>query len=96
MFFRLAAERSALRGILPIFEERMIFLTKLDGKQFMLNEQMIEIVNETPDTVIVLSNGHSYIVRESMRELNDKICEYNRQRRRAVLHRQSNGGGSLT
>ena len=62
----------------------MVFLTKLDGKQFMLNEQMIESVTETPDTVIVLSNGHSYIVRESMRELHEKITEYNRQRRRAA------------
>ncbi len=60
----------------------MIFLTKLDGKVFMLNEMMIETVSETPDTVIVLSNGHSYIVRESMKELQSKILEYNRQRRR--------------
>ncbi|MDE6032008.1 MAG: flagellar FlbD family protein [Oscillospiraceae bacterium] len=74
----------------------MIFLTRLDGKQFMLNEQMIEIVSETPDTVIVLSNGHSYIVRESMQELSTKISEYNRQRRRAVLHRQNDSDGSLT
>lgn len=48
----------------------------------MLNEMMIETVSETPDTVIVLSNGHSYIVRESMKELQSKILEYNRQRRR--------------
>ena len=47
----------------------MIFLTKLDGKEFMLNELLIETVIETPDTVITLSNGHSYIVRESMREI---------------------------
>lgn len=60
----------------------MIFLTKLDGKVFMLNEMMIETVSETPDTVIVLTNGHSYIVRESMKELQSKILEYNRQRRR--------------
>ncbi|MGN0687610.1 MAG: flagellar FlbD family protein [Oscillospiraceae bacterium] len=60
----------------------MIFLTKLDGKVFMLNEQLIETVSETPDTVIVLSNGHSYIVRESMKELQNKIIEYNRSRRR--------------
>lgn len=60
----------------------MIFLTKLDGKEFLLNENMIESVTETPDTVIVLSNGHSYIVRESMKELQNKILEYNRLRRR--------------
>lgn len=63
----------------------MIFLTKLDGKEFLLNEQLIETVNETPDTVIVLSNGHSYIVRESMKELQSKILEYNRQRRRSRM-----------
>ena len=60
----------------------MIFLTKLDGKEFLLNELMIESVTETPDTVIVLSNGHSYIVRESMKELQNKILEYNRRHRR--------------
>lgn len=65
----------------------MIFLTKLDGKEFMLNEQLIETVTETPDTVIVLSNGHSYIVRESMRELQTKIIEYNRNQRRHILRR---------
>jgi flagellar protein FlbD len=74
----------------------MIFLTKLDGKQFMLNEQLIEVVNETPDTVIVLSNGHSYIVRESMRELNNKIIEYNRLRRRAALKGRAGKDESLT
>ena len=60
----------------------MIFLTKLDGKEFLLNELMIESVTETPDTVIMLSNGHNYIVRESMKELQNKILEYNRRRRR--------------
>lgn len=65
----------------------MIFLTKLDGKEFMLNEQLIETVTETPDTVIVLSNGHSYIVREGMKELQTKIIEYNRNQRRHILRR---------
>ena len=30
----------------------MIFLTKLDGKEILLNELFIETVTETPDTVI--------------------------------------------
>ena len=68
----------------------MIFLTKLDGKQFLLNEQLIETVTETPDTVIALSNGHSYIVRESMTELQTKIIEYNRLQRRRILRRKNN------
>lgn len=74
----------------------MIFLTKLDGKTFMLNEDMIETVNETPDTVIVLENGHSFIVRESMNELQNKIIENTRLRRRARLHRRDKNNGPLT
>lgn len=64
----------------------MIFLTKLDGTSFMLNEDLIETVNETPDTVIVLENGHSFIVRESMKELQNLILENIRSHRRARLH----------
>ena len=60
----------------------MIILTRLDGKEFLLNEELIEVVNETPDTVIVLENGHSYIVRESINELVEKIRESNRLARR--------------
>lgn len=67
----------------------MIFLTKLDGKQFLLNETLIETVSETPDTVIILSNGHSYIVRESMKELQTKILEYNRNQRRRMMRRRT-------
>lgn len=63
----------------------MIMLTKLDGTPFMLNEDLIETVNETPDTVIVLENGHSYIVRENMREIQDVILENFRRQRRARL-----------
>lgn len=72
-------------------EEAMIFLTKLDGTSFMLNEDLIETVNETPDTVIVLENGHSFIVRESMRELQNIILENIRTHRRARLHGGSKG-----
>lgn len=64
----------------------MIFLTKLDGTTFMLNEELIETVNETPDTVIVLENGHSFIVKESMRELYNLILENIRLHRRTRLH----------
>ena len=63
----------------------MIILTRLDGKEFLLNEELIEVVNETPDTVIVLENGHSYIVRESMNELVKKIREKNRLARRELF-----------
>ena len=60
----------------------MIYLTKLGGKQFLLNEDQIESVSQNPDTIIVLSNGHSYIVQESMDEIMDEIIKFNRNSRR--------------
>lgn len=62
----------------------MIYLTKIGGKQFLLNDKEIESVMETPDTIVNLSNGHSYIVQESMSEIMDKIVEFNRMSRRRL------------
>lgn len=74
----------------------MIFLTKLDGTSFMLNENLVETINETPDTVIVLENGHSYIVRESMREIQSIILENSRLHRRARLKKTDADAKPLT
>ena len=74
----------------------MIFLTKLDAKEILLNELFIETVTETPDTVITMSNGHTYIVRESMKELQNKILEYNRRRRRFGRQSAAKSGEPLT
>jgi flagellar protein FlbD len=60
----------------------MIKLTKLGGKEIMVNEQLIETGQETPDTVITMSNGHSYIVSEKLDEIMDRIVEFNRLSKR--------------
>ena len=51
----------------------MITLTRCNGTTIMVNEGFIEIAEETPDTVITMFNGHSYIVQESLSEIADKI-----------------------
>lgn len=56
----------------------MVILTKLNGKELMVNENHIETVAETPDTVITMTNGHSYIVQESIEEILHKIIAFNR------------------
>ncbi|MCI8622828.1 MAG: flagellar FlbD family protein [Provencibacterium sp.] len=57
----------------------MIILTKLHGEPFVLNCDMIETVQENPDTTIHLNNGQLYIVRESMAEVIQKSIEYHQQ-----------------
>lgn len=69
----------------------MIFLTRLDGKRILLNEALFEMINQTPDTIISLSNGHSYVVQEGMDEIQQRIIAFNRaSKRRLTGRRQEN------
>ena len=65
----------------------MIYLNKLSGEKIMINCDMIELVTENPDTVILMENGHSYIVEETMDEILMLIKEYKRSIKRARLDR---------
>ena len=56
----------------------MITLTKLNGKEFVLNDDLIQTMEETPDTVITLTNGIKYVVKENCEEIKTKIIEYKR------------------
>lgn len=44
----------------------MIPLTRLSGSMFVLNSDLIERVDSTPDTVITLVDGSKYLVSESL------------------------------
>ncbi len=56
----------------------MIVLTRLNGSQFVVNAEMIRTVEQRPDTTLVLSNGETLIVKESMDEVVAKAIEYGR------------------
>ena len=56
----------------------MITLTRLNGKRFVLNAELIRTVEENPDTVITLLSGDHVVVRESLREIVDMVVEYGR------------------
>ncbi|MCG0274582.1 MAG: flagellar FlbD family protein [Thermosediminibacteraceae bacterium] len=57
----------------------MVELTRLNGKKFYLNAELIETIEHTPDTVIKLTNEKTYIVQESPEEVVDKIVVYKRK-----------------
>jgi flagellar protein FlbD len=56
----------------------MILVHRLDGAPFYLNAELVETVEATPDTVIVLVNGHRYIVKEQVEEVIARILTYRR------------------
>lgn len=57
----------------------MIELTKLNGAQFILNAELIEIIEATPDTVITLINGRKMMVKESVDDVVTKAVEYKKR-----------------
>jgi len=58
----------------------LIKLTRFKTKdhEFVLNAELIETVEETPDTVITLMNGNKVLVEEGMDEIIRLVIEYRR------------------
>ena len=56
----------------------MIELTKLNEIKFSVHAEIIEFVEETPDTVITLTTGKKILVKESRQEVTDLVIAYKR------------------
>ena len=58
----------------------MIKVSRLRSRdhEFVLNAELIETIEETPDTVITLTTGKKLIVEDSMDEVVRKVMEYKR------------------
>lgn len=59
----------------------MILVTRLNGPAFLLNPDLVERVEATPDTVVTLVGGTKYVVMESLAEVSNLV----RQHRAEVL-----------
>lgn len=54
----------------------MIEVTRLNGKGLTINSDLIEMIEETPDTVITLTTGKKIIVKESRQEIKNLVILY--------------------
>ncbi len=54
----------------------MIEVTKLNGKKLIVNAELIETIEETPDTVISFVTGKKIIVKESRQEVKNLVVLY--------------------
>jgi len=54
----------------------MIRLTRLNQRPLVLNSDLIEFIENAPDTVITLVTGDKLVVRESADEIMDRIVEF--------------------
>ena len=57
----------------------MITLTRLNGATLAVNPDLISVIDVTPDTTLLLTNGDRIIVRESLDEVIERVVHY-RQR----------------
>jgi flagellar protein FlbD len=56
----------------------MIKLHRLNGQEVVVNAELIETMESHPDTMIQLSNGNRYVVKESVSEVMQHVLEYRR------------------
>jgi len=57
----------------------MIRLTKLNGQEIVINDDLIEFVESTPDTIISLVDGKRIMVRETPDDIINRVAEFRKQ-----------------
>ena len=62
----------------------MIQVTRLNGREFAVNAEMIRFVEATPDTVLTLVGDEKVLVREPVDEVMRRVVAYQRSTRFAV------------
>lgn len=57
----------------------MIEVTKINGAKILVNTSLIEVVEETPDTVVTLTDGKKIIVKESRQNVKNLVKLFRRE-----------------
>ena len=57
----------------------MIEVTRLNDTKVIINAELIEKVEEAPDTIISLTNGNKFIVKESRQEIRNLVILYKKE-----------------
>jgi flagellar protein FlbD len=56
----------------------MILLTRINKTRIIVNSDLIQYVEETPDTIITMANFDKLVVLESMSEIVEKVIGFRR------------------
>ena len=57
----------------------MVEMTEINGTKRHINPDLIELIDTVPDTLVVLVNGHRYMVREHPDTIIERIVEFRRR-----------------
>ena len=64
----------------------MIEITKLNDSKISINAELIETVEEVPDTVITLTTGKKIFVKESRQKIENLVKSYKRDIFRQIMY----------
>lgn len=56
----------------------MIKVTRLQGMEIYLNPDLILSLECTPDTVLTLTTGEKYVLRDKLQDVLDRFVDYKR------------------
>jgi len=56
----------------------LIKVRRLNHKEVVINAELIQTVESTPDTVITLTTGEKFVVEDSVDEIIEKVVSYRR------------------
>ncbi|HUV39156.1 MAG TPA: flagellar FlbD family protein [Planctomycetota bacterium] len=59
----------------------MIDVTRLDGRRMVINADLIKYVESTPDTIVTLTTGEKILVKQSARQVVERVIDYGRRLR---------------
>ena len=57
----------------------MIEVTKINGTKVLVNPDRIEVVEETPDTVVLFTTGRKIIIKETRQEVKNLVKSYRKE-----------------
>ena len=57
----------------------MIEVTKINGTKVLVIPDLIEVVEETPDTVVFFTTGRKIIIKESRQEIKNLVKSYRKE-----------------
>jgi flagellar protein FlbD len=58
---------------------RMVQLTRINHVPLVLNSDLIEHIEATPDTVITLTSGQKFMVLETVEDIINRIVQFRRR-----------------
>lgn len=71
----------------------MIVVTRINGRELVINAELIEFVESTPDTIVTLTTGRKIIVQEPMEEVIARVIEYQRRIHQPIAVEATTPGG---